>query len=124
MAFFPEEMRCGMKIYRETPALAIVHAHPPFAVIESLLEETDTVIPPNIEGQYFLGKIPIVSGAAGTPELAEQTALALFDHRSIIVFRHGTFAIGETLDEAYFVTEQTEHSCKLKYYYELAKKRV
>ncbi len=46
-----------------------------------------------------------------------------FGHKSIIVFSHGTFSIGKTLEEAYFVTEQTEHSCKLKYYYDLARKQ-
>lgn len=110
-------------IYQKTPALAIIHAHPPFAVIESLLVEYDLIVPLNVEGQYFLHEIPVVRGAAGTEELARINAEALLGHKSIIVFSHGTFSIGKTLEEAYFVTEQTEHSCKLKYYYDLARKQ-
>ncbi len=109
-------------IYKNPPALAIIHAHPPFAVIESVLEEEDMIIPINIEGEYFLHEIPVVRGGAGTPELAENTAKALKSHKGIIVFRHGTFAIGKDLDEAYFIASQMEYSCKLKYYIELAKK--
>ena len=58
-------------IYKYTPALAIIHAHPMFAVIESMLLEKETIVPLNIEGEYFLHEIPVVKGAAGTSELAE-----------------------------------------------------
>ncbi len=109
-------------IYKNTAALAIIHAHPPFAVIESLLSEDDKIVPINIEGQYFLHEIPIVRGVAGTPELAENTAEALRDHKGAIVFSHGTFAAGKTLEEAYVVTALVEQSCKLKYYFDVARK--
>lgn len=109
-------------IYKNTPALAIIHAHPMFAVIESMLLEKETIVPINIEGEYFLHEIPVVKGAAGTPELAEYTAQALGNHKGAIVFGHGTFAIGKTLEEAYFVTALIEQSCKMKYYFDLAKR--
>ena len=109
-------------IYKYTPALVIIHAHPMFAVIESMLLEKETIVPINIEGEYFLHDIPVVKGAAGTLELAECTAKALADHKGAIVFGHGTFTIGKTLEEAYFVTALIEQSCKMKYYFDLAKK--
>lgn len=109
-------------IYRNTPALAIIHAHSPFAVIVSLLAEGGMIIPPDSEGQYFLHEIPIVVGGIGTPELAKNASEALKDHRGAIALGHGTFAIGKVLEEAYIVTTQIEHSCKLKYYCDLAKK--
>jgi L-fuculose-phosphate aldolase len=108
-------------IYQKNPALAIIHVHPSFAVIESLLAENDMIVPLNVEGQYFLREIPVVRGTAGTHELAKKTAQALLDHKGVIVFSHGTFTIGKTLDEAYFITGQIEHGCKLKYYYDMAK---
>jgi L-fuculose-phosphate aldolase len=108
-------------IYQNTPALAVIHAHPPFAVIESLLVE-DVIVPINIEGEYFLHEIPIVRGDTGSPELANNTALALRGRKGVIVFRHGTFAIGNELEEAYFVTALIEQSCKLKYYFDMARK--
>ena len=116
------EVAVHREIYKHTQALAVIHAHSPFAVIESLLAEEDNIIPINIEGQYFLHEIPVVRGAAGTAELAKGTREALNDHKGAIVLGHGTFAVGKTLEEAYFITEQIEHSCKLKYYFDLAKK--
>ncbi len=112
------------EIYRNTSALAIIHAHSPFAVIESLLAWEDVIIPLDSEGDYFLHEIPVVEGGSGTGELARNTADALRDRRGVIVKSHGTFAVGKVLEEAYVVTTQIEHSCKLKYYYELAKKQT
>ncbi len=109
-------------IYRNTPALAIVHAHCPFAVTLSLLAENDMIEPADSEGQYFLGEIPVVRGGIGSDELADNLSSALASHRAAIVYSHGTFAIGRVLDEAYVMTTQVEHSCKIKYWYDLARK--
>lgn len=109
------------EIYRQTSALAIIHAHAPYAVVESLLAGPDErIVPVDSEGQYFLGDIPVVEGGIGSRELAGNLANALSRHRGAIVYSHGTFAIGRTLGEAYIVTTQLEHSCKVKYLYELA----
>lgn len=109
-------------IYKNTPALAIVHAHCPFAVTMSLLAEDGTIEPADSEGQYFLGEIPIVGGGIGSGELAGNVSSALAAHKVAIVYSHGTFAIGHSLDEAYVMTAQVEHSCKIKYWYDLARK--
>ncbi len=109
-------------IYNDTEANAIIHSHSPFAVIESLLVNEDRIFPMDIEGQYYLQEIIIVKGDPGTPELANNAAEALKKHQSVVIFRHGTFAIGKNLEEAYSVSAQIEHSCKLKYYFDLARK--
>ena len=109
-------------IYKSTPALAIIHAHSPFAVIESLLAGNDIIVPLDIEGKYILHEIPIVRGDSGTPELAENVARVLKDRRGAIVLGHGTFTAGTNLDEAYGITALIEHSCKLRYYYDLARR--
>jgi len=109
------------EIYRKTSALAIIHAHCPYSVVESLLAGPGrAIVPVDSEGQYFLGNIPVVGGGIGSRELAENLADALSGHRGAVVFSHGTFAIGRTLGEAYIVTTQLEHSCRIKYLYELA----
>lgn len=108
-------------IYKNTPALSIIHAHPFFSVIESMLVENETIVPINIEGEYFLHEIPVVKGATGSQELADKTAQALYTHKGVIVFGHGTFSAGKTLEEAYFITALMEQSCKMKYYFDLAK---
>jgi L-fuculose-phosphate aldolase len=109
------------EIYRQTSALAIIHAHCQYAVVESLLAgPSELILPVDSEGQYFLGDIPVVGGGIGSHELAENLANALSRHRGAVVYSHGTFAIGRTLGEAYIVTTQLEHSCKIKYLYGLA----
>jgi L-fuculose-phosphate aldolase len=109
------------EIYRQTSALAIIHAHSAYAVVESLLARPEGKIEPvDSEGQYFLGDIPVVGGGIGSRELAGNLANALSRHRGAIVYSHGTFAIGRTLGDAYIVTTQLEHSCKVKYLYERA----
>ncbi|MBN1134336.1 MAG: aldolase [Methanosarcinaceae archaeon] len=109
-------------IYKNTSALAIIHAHCPFSVTQSLLVDSDTIIPIDSEGLYFLHEIPIVRGGIGTPELAQNTARALSEHKGTIVYSHGTFAVGKILEEAYVVTTQIEHSCKIKYLCDIALK--
>jgi L-fuculose-phosphate aldolase len=107
-------------IYEKTSALAIIHAHCPYSVVESLLAGPGgAIVPVDSEGQYFLGNIPVVCGGIGSLELATNLAGALSGHRGAVVFSHGTFAIGKTLGEAYIVTTQLEHSCRVKYLYEL-----
>lgn len=107
------------EIYRQTSALAIIHVHAPYAVVESLLAGLGGKISPvDSEGQYFLGEIPVVGGGIGSCELAGNLANALSRHRGAIVYSHGTFAVGRTLGDAYIVTTQLEHSCKVKYLYE------
>jgi L-fuculose-phosphate aldolase len=109
------------EIYRQTSALAIIHAHCQYAVVESLLAgPSGLILPVDSEGQYFLRDIRVVGGRIGSHELAENLADALSRHRGVVVYSHGTFAIGRTLGEAYIVTTQLEHSCKIKYLYGLA----
>lgn len=107
-------------IYRKTPSLAVIHAHPPFAVIESLLGE-DRIVPLDHEGRYLLCEIPVIRGEFNTPELADNISDALKTSKGAVVFSHGTFAAGKTLEEAFIATALIEHSCKLKYYVDTAK---
>ncbi len=108
------------EIYRQTSALAVIHAHCQYAVVESLLAgPVGTILPVDSEGQYFLGDIPVVGGGIGSSELAGNLSNALSRHRGAVVYSHGTFAIGRTLGDAYIVTTQLEHSCKIKYLHRL-----
>ncbi len=106
------------EIYKRTSALAIIHAHCPFAVIESLLNE-DSIEPYDSEGKFFFHEIPIVTGHIGTKKLAENVAKALEMHKGCIVKGHGTFTVGKILEEAYVHTTMIEHSSKIKYFCDL-----
>lgn len=110
-----KELEVHRCIYKNTSALAVVHAHPPYAVALSFLEEE--IVPPDLEGQALLCKVPILgtemSVTAG--ELADEIAGLMGEHRVVLVRGHGTFAASQLLEEAYYYTVVFEHSCRLLY---------
>ncbi|MDR2944796.1 MAG: aldolase [Methanosarcinales archaeon] len=114
------------RIYQETEAKTILHAHCPYSVVMSILENeagNGSLIPIDSEGKLFLREIPIISGGIGSAELAENAAAAFKsgETKGVVILSHGTIAIGETLEEAYNITAQLEHAAKIKYIYAKAK---
>ncbi|MCK9579531.1 MAG: aldolase [Methanoregula sp.] len=105
------EYRVHREVYKLTPPLAIVHAHPPAAIAASLV--LDEIIPEDSEGLMFCPKIPVVTGAPGSQEVADNVADALVHSKLVIARGHGTFTAGKTLDEAYIFTSLAEHSCRV-----------
>ncbi len=99
-------------IYRETQALAMVHAHPPHALALSL-HETKTV--PGIKGLSVVDDVPVVD--CETSDKAEEAgniiARALKEHRIILVNGHGSFAIGQLLEAARNSTTALEQSSQV-----------
>jgi L-fuculose-phosphate aldolase len=102
-------------IYRNTGALAIVHAHPRAAIALSLLE--DEIVPVDMEGCYLSPRIPVVAAeiASGAP-VAGPVAAALKQYKIIMVRGHGCFAIGQNLEEAYQLVSCLEESAQILYY--------
>lgn len=108
-------------IYRATDAKAIIHAHPQFAIVESLLCE-DEIKPLDSEGLPFLGTIPIVDGDSGSKELYNNLTVVFSStkYRGVMNRGHGSFAIGPDLKDCFNTTTMIEHSSKVKYFYDLA----
>lgn len=100
-------------VYLKTPALAVVHAHSPHAVALSLLE--DEIIPVDAEGLYLLPRVPVLSPreTIASRELEETLPGALREYRVAVVRAHGSFAAGQTLEEAYKWTASLQHSCRI-----------
>lgn len=105
------EYRVHRAVYRNSAHEAIVHAHPQAAVAASLV--TGTIIPEDSEGQMFCPEIPVVGGAPGSQEIADNVAAVLAKGKLVIVRGHGTFAAGKSLDEAYQLTSLAEHACRV-----------
>lgn len=107
------ELAFHRAIYRETQALAIVHAHPPHAVALSLTETE--IVPSCAEGLSVVGTVPVVGWhlEAKPGGLADIIAQALKRHRIIMVHGHGSYAIGQLLEEAYNLTTTLEESCQV-----------
>jgi len=109
-------------VYEATSALAIIHCHSPFAVVESMLAEAEMIVPTDSETLYSLHEIPVVTGGVGTPELAESAAAALADHKAAIIKGHGPIAVGKIVEEAFVHICSVEHACRVKYHVDLARR--
>jgi L-fuculose-phosphate aldolase len=99
------ELPTHQAIYKKTGAKAIIHCHPPHGVILSFLLEE--IKPIDTEAPILIGeRIPVV-----TKPLPDEIAEVLKTHKIVIVKGHGSFARGESLEEAFSITTTLEHSC-------------
>lgn len=110
------ELLAHRMIYQKTPALAIVHCHPRTAIAFSL--SRDEIVPIDNEASYLLKKIPVIyeEFASGTPEMANNLAAVLQSYKIVMLRGHGSFATGQTLDEAFHWSSTLEESCQIALY--------
>ena len=113
VALASSELLVHRTIYMTTPALAVVHCHPRTVVAFSLSREE--IVPIDNEASYLLKKVPIIweEFASGTPEMAQDLARMLQEYKIVILRGHGSFAIGQTLDEAFFWSSVLEEACEI-----------
>jgi len=113
VALASTELIVHRQIYKQTPALAICHCHPRTAIALSLSREE--IVPIDNEGSYLLKKVPIIweEFASGTPEMANKLASALQNYKIVMLRGHGSFATGQTLDEAFFWSSTLEEGCQI-----------
>ena len=109
------ELAVHRSIYKQTSASAIVHAHPAYAVALSFSEQE--IVPCDVEGNQLIPKVPVIGweGMLLPGELAQAIAEALEEHKIVLVRAHGSFAVGQLLEEAYHYTTALEESCRLLY---------
>lgn len=107
------ELAVHRAIYQQTTALAIVHAHPPHAVALSLTETE--IVPSDVEGLGVADRIPVLGWHMEVKPggLADIIAQALKQCRIVMVHGHGSFAIGQLLEEAHNWTTALEDSCQV-----------
>jgi len=107
------ELAVHRAIYQQTPALAIVHAHPPHAIALSLVETE--IVPSDIEGLSVTDRVPVLGWhmKVRLGGLANIIAQALKQCRIVMVHGHGSFAIGQLLEEAYNYTTTLEETCQV-----------
>jgi len=105
------EWRVHNAVYAQAIHRAIVHAHPVHAVALSLA--VDSIIPRDSEGEILAPLIPVTSGQPGSVELARNVAAALSRVKVVVARGHGTFAVGDTLREAYLLTSLAEHASRV-----------
>jgi L-fuculose-phosphate aldolase len=107
------ELPVHRAIYQNTQAKAIVHAHPPHATALSMSEREITS--PQMEDLCALGCVPVVGWDQEVKPggLADIIAEVLKGHRVVMVHGHGSFAVGQLLDEAYNCTSGLEEACEI-----------
>lgn len=108
------ELPVHRAVYSQTPALAIVHAHPPHAIALSMTE-AEIVLSDTEEEISGIGLVPVLGrGMNVRPgELGDAVAQALKDHRAVLVDGHGSFIVGQLLEEAYRYTAALEEKCQV-----------
>jgi L-fuculose-phosphate aldolase len=116
VALASSELIVHRAIYKKTPALAVVHCHPRTAIALSLSREE--IVPIDNEASYLLKKVPVIweEFASGTPEMASNVATTLQSYKIIMLRGHGSFATGQTLDEALHWSSTLEESCQIALY--------
>jgi len=102
-------------IYLSSDAGAIVHAHPIHTVYRSLV--ADAIEPLDSESRYVIGaSIPVLAPreTIGSAQAAEMLAETFAGGAKIAVLRsHGPFAVGATLEEAFYHITCLEASCRV-----------
>jgi L-fuculose-phosphate aldolase len=100
-------------IYRHTSALAVVHAHPLHGIALSMVEKE--IVPSDNEGQLFAGTVPVLGFGSQVPTggMADEIGTALKEHTVVMVHAHGSFAIGQLLQDAANATAAFEGSCHM-----------
>lgn len=107
------ELAVHRAIYQNTPATAIVHAHPPHAIALSLTETE--IVPNDAEGLSITGRVPVLGWNMEVKPggLADIICQALTEQNIIMVHGHGSFAVGQLLEEANNLTTALEESCRV-----------
>lgn len=92
------ELIAHRAIYQETDATTILHGHPKFTVLLSLIcEETDCRVEDcwkDCEKVRYLQETPIVAGEVGAGGIAKKVPPVISESGTAVVYGHGVFAIG------------------------------
>jgi L-fuculose-phosphate aldolase len=107
------EWKVHQAIYKNSDAMAVVHAHPVFAVALSfLVNQIETV---DAEGVLLLGKVPVISAesAVASAEVAYKMGEMASQTNAAMVKGHGSFVWANSLKEAYSLTTTLDASAKM-----------
>jgi len=115
IALASTEVDVHRAIYKATSNLAVMHVHLLAAVSLSIIQ--DEIIPIDVEGSYYLRKIPILAFEYGSSskEMASELPEILKSYKVVIVKGHGAFTVGATLEEALHYAHMTEDISRIIY---------
>ncbi|HBA73015.1 MAG: aldolase [Geobacteraceae bacterium GWC2_55_20] len=109
-------------IFEKTGCRAILHGHPRFAVVMSMLcEERETCTIENCwkdcKMVRYLDKTPVVAGEIGAGGIAKNVPPVIGQSGRAIVYGHGVFSIGmNDFSEAFRALVDVENWCRHEYF--------
>lgn len=96
------EINVHRSIYLAIPENnAVVHAHPPHAIVLSLHQEK--ISPIDMEGAFYMPEVPVLTKCEITISsdcVAENLPKLLGVYKIAVVRGHGAFAVGKDIEEA------------------------
>ena len=109
------EYKVHRAIYTNTDFKAVIHAHTPYAIVESM--DGEDIEPVDAEGRYYFERIPVldVKRAISSDEVADKIPSVIEKYGVAIVKAHGTFAAAMALEDAFSRITEVESACKLRY---------
>ncbi len=115
-----------IEIYRQKPEVkAIVHAHPFYTVLSTVLGEKPFEKVFLSEAAMFLRNVKFSPYAKpSTKEGAEVIKNICRETNILIIDLHGSFTYGENLQTAFSYLELLEKYCKMYYYANLSGKKI
>jgi L-fuculose-phosphate aldolase len=87
--------------------------------------DSDEIVPIDTEGVYYFKTIPVIGAGltVGSDEVAEKLPPLLQNYKAAMLRGHGSFAVGQMLEEAFQWTSSLEASCKTLYLHRLLSPR-
>ena len=121
------ELLAHRRIYEESGARTVLHGHPKFAVVMSMLcEEKDCPVKDcwkDCDKVRLLGDTPVVAGEIGAGGLAKRVPPVIASPRKAVVYGHGVFTVGRTdFAEAFQSMIDVENWCRMEYFRRLTAK--
>jgi len=109
------ELGVHRAIYLNTDAMAVIHAHNPYTVALSMIEDEITCI--DAEGMFMYKKIPVIECdvPAGASEAALKVPPVLKNYPVCVIRSHGVVAKGSTLEDAMQNVTGAEQSAYIRY---------
>lgn len=110
------ELPMHLEAYRQRPDIAaVVHAHPPITVALSIAGvPMDTPLLPEVI--VLLGKIPMAPySMSSSPEGADAIRELIRRHDAVILQRHGTLTVGNSLTQAFMRLETVEQNARINF---------
>ncbi len=105
------EIALHLEVFRQRPDVqASLHAHPPCCIALTLLGRSlDRAI--LAENVVMLGKVPLARYATpGTPAVAHSIKPFIQKTDCLLLERHGSLTVGQSLTEAFYKLETMEHA--------------